>query len=736
LIYQCIFIYEIIINISSNARTFPFETRGNIQKIAISPDGGLIICIDQDGYGIFASLVSNTILCFYNFRAPVDSISFSPDGNFFAVGMGHKLKIFESPIRIKAFAPLRLYRKYNTYHTDTITRISWSPDSRFLLTCCKDRNVRMFSLHKIKGFIPFTLAGHKSVPVLGNFTAKISHVFSLAKDGYMNIWKWINEVSADFRKQQEFSLMKKGKKLKVVETQSEGEENNEEYEYYSEFEKQVANGRFILEKQQKYELSGAKIKCAEFNEKSQILVIGLNNGQFSLYSIVTFEPIHSFKISEKQITGLDINPTGEWIALASESTGMLCVWEWKSETYILKQQGHHYEINVVAYSPNGTVIATGGDDGKVKVWDSRTSFCFITFKEHTSTVTGLCFLPTTGNAVISSSLDGTVRAFDLIRYKNFRTMTAPTSVQFTCVHITKAGDIVCAGSMDPFNIYLWALKTGELVDVLSGHSGPISGVLFSDTNDKLISGSWDKSVRVWNIYSKGADSEVLEHNSEVLAICQSPDSKRLYTTTLSGQINIWILEDGNLFGTIECQRDIWGGRLSSDKVAAKNIARNKHFNSLCINPTGEYLLACGNSKYACLYDAKQKILFRRYTLTNNRSLDGTLIKLNSKQMSEFGSKDDPELQASGSEDEPDATLPGAKKPATVKRTTKLAIRGKSIQISMDGGSFACATTEGIMLYTLDQGKQFAPYKLSVDVTLKNAIELHNSGKFIEAIIVF
>ncbi len=59
-------------------------------------------------------------------------------------------------------------------------------------------------------------------------------------------------------------------------------------------------------------------------------------------------------------------------------------------------------------------------------------------------------------------------------------MTAPTAVQFTCVHITKAGDIVCAGSMDPYNIYLWALKTGELIDIFSGHSGPVSGLLFSD----------------------------------------------------------------------------------------------------------------------------------------------------------------------------------------------------------------------------------------------------------------
>jgi len=42
------------------------------------------------------------------------------------------------------------------------------------------------------------------------------------------------------------------------------------------------------------------------------------------------------------------------------------VWEWQSETYILKQQGHYYNMNTLCYSQDGHYIATGGDDGKSK----------------------------------------------------------------------------------------------------------------------------------------------------------------------------------------------------------------------------------------------------------------------------------------------------------------------------------------------------------------------------------
>jgi WD40 repeat protein len=49
------------------------------------------------------------------------------------------------------------------------------------------------------------------------------------------------------------------------------------------------------------------------------------------------------------------------------------VWEWQSETCVLRQQGHFYDMNVLAYSPDGQYIATGGDDGKVSALVSHSA---------------------------------------------------------------------------------------------------------------------------------------------------------------------------------------------------------------------------------------------------------------------------------------------------------------------------------------------------------------------------
>ena len=70
-------------------------------------------------------------------------------------------------------------------------------------------------------------------------------------------------------------------------------------------------------------------------------------------------------ISQQRVSSVAVNCTGEWLAFGCSGLGQLLVWEWQSESYVLKQQGHHYEMTRLAYSPDGQTIATGGGDGKV-----------------------------------------------------------------------------------------------------------------------------------------------------------------------------------------------------------------------------------------------------------------------------------------------------------------------------------------------------------------------------------
>ena len=80
-----------------------------------------------------------------------------------------------------------------------------------------------------------------------------------------------------------------------------------------------------------------------------------------------------------------------------------------------------------------------------------------------------------------------------------------------------------AGSLDGFEVFVWSVQTGKILDVLRGHEGPISGLAFSSEKPIMASSSWDRAVRLWQLYATKDASEVLEHQTEVLAVAFRPD---------------------------------------------------------------------------------------------------------------------------------------------------------------------------------------------------------------------
>lgn len=407
------------------------------------------------------------------------------------------------------------------------------------------------------------------------------------------------------------------------------------------------------------------------------------------------------------------------------------VWEWQSESYILKQQGHHYDMNCLSYSPDGQFIATGGDDGKLKVWNTQSGFCFVTFTEHSSGIQAVEFAKK-GQIVFTASLDGTVRAFDLIRYRNFRTFTSPNPVQFSSLAVDASGEVVVAGSLDTFEIYVWSVQTGNLLDIFSGHEGPISSLSFSPTTGFLVSGSWDKTVRMWDIYSRDTNLESLEHESEVLSIAYRPDGKEIAVSSLGGTLSFWDCEEAKLTHQIDGRNDIIGGRGSSDKVTAQNASSGKSFTSITYSADGTCILAGGSSKFICIYDIQNQTLLKQFQISHNLSFDGMLEKLNSKNMTEAGPMDmidDVERESSDVEDRIDHSLPGSKKTTDLSiRSVKPTLRTKCVKFSPTARSWAAACTEGLLIYSLDEYLLFDPFDLEMDITPEKVIECIDEDK--------
>ncbi|TPX32377.1 hypothetical protein SmJEL517_g04533 [Synchytrium microbalum] len=703
--------------VGNKSLTLPFENRKNISRIALSPNGALLLTVDEDGQAMLVNFPRKVVLHHFNFKSPVRDIVFSPDNRWIAVTIGKLLQIWRAPGFTREFAPFVLFKTLGG-HYDTILSISWSADSSHILTTSKDMTVRIYEIepnmqeseHGREEHVKhIMLSGHRHSVLRAWWGADMSTVYSVSKDGSLFIWKKDDGSAAsdnahDANGDKEMPAKKKLKPERPLVARP--------------VLKRSATWR-ISERHYFKQGGGVNVVSAAFHSSSQILVIGLSNGVFGLWELPDFTNIHTLSISSKKIDAVAINPSGEWLAFGSSKLGQLLVWEWQSESYVLKQQGHRHDMSSVAYSPDGQFVATGGDDGKLKIWSTLTGFCHVTFTEHTSGIEAVEFAKA-GQVVFTASLDGTIRAFDLIRYRNFKTFTSPNPVQFSALAVDPSGEVVVAGSRDSYEVFVWSVSTGRLLDVLSGHTGPISGLVFSPIEGRVASCSWDRTVRLWDVFSRNVPTESFDHQSEVLALAYRPDGRQLAASTLDGQISFWDVADARQVGSVEGRRDISGGRKATDRTTSSNSAAGKSFTSLCYTVDGSAILAGGNSKYVCIYDTSTQILLEKFQISHNLSLDGIQEFLNSKNMTEAGPieliQDDDE-EASDLEDRMDASMPGVSKgDMSLRGATRPEARTRCVRFAPTGRSWAGASTEGLLLYSLDETLIFDPYDLDTDIT--------------------
>ncbi|KAF5381370.1 hypothetical protein D9615_008306 [Tricholomella constricta] len=707
--------------VNNKSFTLAFENRKNIAAIALSPDSNVLVSVDQDGRALLVNFKRGVVLHHFNFKKPVKDIKFSPDGNYIAVTHDAHVQVWRTPNHlVREFAPFTLHRTYTGHH-DEILSIQWSPDSKCFITTSRDMTARLFTLDPVEGFRPKTFAGHKDAVLGAYFSADGTTIYTVSRDGAVFTWK---------------------AKESDLDSDSDVEEPIASTSNGTGIGNRIANTRWGVHKRNYFKQSNTKVVCTTFHPSSNLLVVGFSTGIFGLWEMPAFSNIHTLSISQEKISSVAINPSGEWLAFGAKKLGQLLVWEWQSESYVLKQQGHFYDMNTLAYAPDGQTIATGGDDGKVKVWSTYNGFCFVTFTEHSAPISTVAFAKH-GSVLFSASLDGTVRAYDLIRYRNFRTFTSPSPVQFSSLAVDPSGEVVAAGSTDSFEVFLWSVQTGKLLDILSGHEGPVSSLAFSPSGvNQLASGSWDKTVRIWNVFGRSRAVEPLTVTSDVLTLAFRPDGKELAASTLDGQITFFDVQESKQTNVIDGRKDVSGGRKADDRVSAANSSSGKAYNSLAYTADGRCLIAGGNSKYVVIYDVREGegVMVKKFQISENLSLDGTEEFLDSRKVNDAGINTDlidMRGDESDLEDRMDVSLPGASRGAgdmSIRRYRQEA-RTKCVRFSPTGRAWAAASTEGLLIYSLDDSVTFDPFDLSMDLTPQSVLEVLETREYLKALVM-
>ncbi|MCA2859822.1 MULTISPECIES: hypothetical protein [unclassified Microcystis] len=118
------------------------------------------------------------------------------------------------------------------------------------------------------------------------------------------------------------------------------------------------------------------------------------------------------------------------------------------------------------------------------------------------------------------------------------------------VNFSPDGKTLVSGSDDK-TIKLWNVETGQEIRTLKGHDSSVWSVNFSPDGKTLVSGSWDKTIKLWNVETGQEIRTLKGHDSSVLSVNFSPDGKTLVSGSDDKTIKLWNVETGQEIRTLK-----------------------------------------------------------------------------------------------------------------------------------------------------------------------------------------
>jgi WD40 repeat protein len=258
------------------------------------------------------------------------------------------------------------------------------------------------------------------------------------------------------------------------------------------------------------------------------------------------------------VLSLAFHPDGKSVAIGS-ADGLARIVAFPSGQVRQELRSHRGPVRSVVFSPAGDRIATAGDEGGIKVWESETGRGVIAFGHRTDgqaelrPVRRLAFLG--DGRIASASADSTVKTWSFAGAWAERKTLEPHVDRVLAIDFSPDGTLLATGGGEPSRsgeVKLWETGKGLLVHTFDTlHSDTVYALRFSPDGTRLASASADKFVKVVSVADRKPLRSLEGHTNYVMAVDWKSDGKQIISGGADNVLKLWDYEPGEQIRTLQ-----------------------------------------------------------------------------------------------------------------------------------------------------------------------------------------